>query len=226
MLRIGHRGACGYKPENTLASFSKALSLSVDMIEFDVQLSKDTSLVIIHDSTVNRTTDGSGYVSSKTIQQLKNLDAGNGEKIPTLPEALDLINRRSLVNIELKGKGTAGPVTQIIHRYVANQGWSYNDFYISSFLVDELAKIKQLKLETKIGFLCSSFGLADNLETATQLGAYSINISKRGATKKFVDHAHQQGLKVFVYTVNEEIEIARLKSLSVDGIFSDYPDRL
>lgn len=104
MLRIAHRGASGYAPENTLAAFKKALEFDIDVIELDVHLTKDNHLVVIHDKTVNRTTDGKGKVADKTLAELQKLDAGNGEKIPTLQEVLDLVNRKALVSIEIKGK--------------------------------------------------------------------------------------------------------------------------
>src|ERR1700691_2371330 len=99
MLVIAHRGASGYEPENTLASFKKALEIGVDGIELDVHLSKDGNVMVIHDSWVNRTTNGIGRVENKTLKELQKLDAGNGEKIPTLQEVLDVINRKVLINI-------------------------------------------------------------------------------------------------------------------------------
>ena len=116
MIRIGHRGAMGYEPENTLRSFKKALALKVDMIEFDVYVCKTGEVVVIHDDKVDRTTNGKGYVVQKTLQELTSLDAGKGEKIPLLEEALDCINKKVQVNIELKGEGTAEPVYKIIQK--------------------------------------------------------------------------------------------------------------
>ena len=107
LLKISHRGACGYEPENTLASFKKAIEINADMIELDVHVCKTGEVVVIHDEKVNRTTNGKGYVSQKNLESLKKLDAGKGKKIPTLIEVLDLVNKRVKVNIELKGKKTA-----------------------------------------------------------------------------------------------------------------------
>ena len=113
-LKIGHRGACGYEPENTLRSFKKALDLGVDTIELDVHKTKDEATVVIHDEKVDKTTNGTGFVADKSLEEIKKLDAGKGEKIPTLEEVLDLVNRKAQVNIELKGEGTARPVADII----------------------------------------------------------------------------------------------------------------
>ena len=95
MIIIGHRGAMGYEPENTLRSFQKALDLGVDMIEFDVHLCKSGELVVFHDEKVNRTTNGQGYIAQKSLEKLKELDAGQGEKIPTLEEVLDLVKGKA-----------------------------------------------------------------------------------------------------------------------------------
>jgi len=103
-LKIGHRGAMGYEPENTLRSFKKALDLKVDMIELDVYVCKSDELIVIHDDKVDRTTNGQGYVVNKTFEELRTLDAGKNEKIPTLSEVLNLVNRKAKLNIELKGK--------------------------------------------------------------------------------------------------------------------------
>jgi len=225
MLRIGHRGACGYAPENTLASFKKALELSVDYIELDVLLSRDGFLVVIHDDKVDRTTNGTGLVIKKALEELKQLDAGNGEKIPTLQEVLDLIDKKAKVNIELKGKETAEPVAQLIETYVRTKGWTYDDFIISSFDNQGLHVFKALKPQVKIGALIADTPL-DYVKFKKDLKAYSINISMEFINKRFVDNAHIHGLKVLVFTVNDINDIERIKKLNVDGIFSDFPDRI
>jgi glycerophosphoryl diester phosphodiesterase len=225
MLRIGHRGACGYAPENTLASFKKALELTVDYIEFDVRLSKDHSLVLMHDDKVNRTTSGTGLVIEKTLKELKQLDAGNGEKIPTLQEVLDLIDKKTKVNIELKEEKTAKPVAQLIENYVQTKGWSYDDFLVSSFNHQELHVFKTLEPQVKIGALIVGIPL-DYAKFGQNLKAYSINISMEFISKKFVDDTHARGLKILVFTVNDKDDIERVKNLNVDGIFSNFPDRI
>ena len=133
MLRIGHRGACGYEPENTLRSFNHAIQLGVDIVELDVHICQSGEIMVIHDIKVDRTTNGTGFVGDKTLDELKTLDAGKGEQIPTLQEVLDQINRRVKVNIELKGNSTAKPVLKLLEKYIKEAGWSYNDFLISSF---------------------------------------------------------------------------------------------
>ena len=177
MLKIGHRGAAGYEPENTLRSFQKALALKVDVIEFDVYVCQTGEIVIIHDDKVNRTTNGHGYVREKTFNELRELDAGQGEKIPTLPEALDLINRQAKVNIELKGVDTAEPVAELIKNYVQEKNWQSEDFLVSSFNHYELQKFSKLCPAVKIGAIIT--GIPINLaEFGEKIKAHSVNLSQ------------------------------------------------
>ena len=225
LIRIGHRGACGYEPENTLASFKKAIELDVDMVEFDVCVCKSGEIVVIHDDKVDRTTNGKGYVIGKTLEELRTLDAGNGEKIPTLIEVLDLIERKVKVNIELMGRGIAKSVSEIINEYVSKNGWHYEDFFVSSFNHYELQKFSQINSDVKIGALIYGIPLG-RTEFVEELNSYSVNPSLEFVDKEFVEDAHKRGLKVFVYTVNDPDDIERMKKMGVDGLFSDFPDRL
>ena len=225
MLRIGHRGACGYEPENTLRSFNRALQLHVNMIELDVHVCVSGEIVVIHDSKVDRTTNGTGYVADKTLDELRTLDAGKGERIPTLQEVLDLVNRKVKTNIELKGTGTAKPVFQLLEKHVREFGWSYGDFLISSFDRDELQEFRRLSREFSIGVLVRDIP-KDFVEFVEKIGAYSVNVCIESITRELVDDAQRRGIKVFVWTVDGIDDIGRMKSLGVDGIFSNYPDRL
>lgn len=228
MFKIGHRGARGYAPENTLASFKKAIELGVDAIELDVQLCKSGELVVMHDDTVDRTTDGSGLVKKMKLKELKELDAGMGERIPTLEEVLDLVNRRVKANIELKGPKTAKPAMKLIDEYVKNKGWSLDDFIISSFKRKELKEARSFNPTIQIGVLISKPRLIDrwSFRFAQKIRARFICPGKKLVTKRFVCKAHKYGLKVFVWTANDPKDIKKLIKAGVDGIFSDYPDRL
>ena len=225
MLRIGHRGACGYEPENTLRSFHTALQLRVDMVELDVHVCRSGEIVVIHDSKVDRTTGGTGYVADKTLDELRTLDAGKGEKIPTLQEVLALVNRKVKVNIELKGAGTAKPVFQLLEKHVREFGWSYGDFLISSFNHDELKEFRRLSREFSIGVLTLDIPTGF-VEFAEEIGAYSVNVWVESISRELVDDARRRGIRVFVWTVDDRDDIERMRSLGVDGIFSNYPDRL
>jgi len=225
LIKIGHGGARGYEPENTIRSFQKAIAMGVDMVELDVYICKSGEAIVIHDETVNRTTNGTGYVTEKTFTELRELDAGQGEKIPTLEEVLALVNKKSDVNIELKGPNTAKPIADIINKYIAIKHWSDYNFLVSSFNHRELTKFKKILPQIKIGALFASIPF-DYVKSAKELNVYSINLSRKFISQKLVDDAHQQDLKVFVFTVNDHDDIKRIKALGVDGIFSDFPDRL
>ncbi|MDD4931259.1 MAG: glycerophosphodiester phosphodiesterase family protein [Candidatus Colwellbacteria bacterium] len=223
MLIIGHRGGDNNIGENTLGSFEKAIELGADMIELDVHLTKDNHLVVLHDRKVDRTTDGKGLVSDKTLEEVRALNAGNGEKIPTLEEVIELIDRKVPINIELKALGSAEKVCEVIRLYVS-KGWIYDDFLVSSFEHNELHHFSEICPEVKIGVLMGDIPLG-YAEYVEKLGAYSANIALEAASPKFIEDAHQRGLKVFVWTVNDLEDITLMKKLGVDGIFTDFPDK-
>ena len=197
----------------------------MDMIELDVYKSDGDNLVIIHDDKVDRTTNGKGYVWDKNLEEMRSLDAGNGEKVPTLKEVLDLVDRKTKVNIELKGVGTAEIVAKTINEYVENKNWEIDDFLVSSFNHPELAKFKKILPEVKIGALITAIPI-DYAQFAKNLNAYSVNPCIEFVDENFVEDAHEKGLKVFVWTVNDLDDIERMEKLGVDGIFINFPDRL
>ena len=221
---FGHRGARGHEPENTLRSVRRALALGANGIEVDVHLA-DGRLMVIHDETLNRTTNGTGRVAKKTFAELRALDAGKGERIPTLEEVFDTVSRRAVVNVELKGPGTAAPVARLIEEYVRTRGWQWADFLVSSFDHAQIEAVKNLRPEIRTGALVEKTprGLA---AFAEKIGAWSLNPGQRCVTPELVADAHARGLKVFVYTVNRPQEIAALAALGVDGVFTDFPERV
>lgn len=225
IIKIGHRGVWGYKPENTICSFKKALEFDIDMVEFDVFACKTGEVVVIHDYRIDRTTEEKGYVQKKTFEELRRLDAGKGQKIPTLQEVLNLIDKKVKVNIELKGEGSAKPVYEIIERYIKENGWKKADFLISSFNHYDLREFNRFNSEIKIGAVIAGIPIG-YAECAQKVNAYSLHASKEFINKALVDDAHKRGMKLFVYTVNEPEDIERVKLFGVDGIFSDFPDRL
>lgn len=220
---IGHRGACGHAPENTLSSFELAIEMGCPWIELDVY-NIDGELLVIHDDTLERTTNGQGNVVDQSVAYLRSLDAGDGQQIPKLGEVVDTVKHRAGINIELKGPDTAEAVVNLIHRYQA-VGWSADEFLVSSFHHHELAKVRDFDKNLRLGAL---FGRATGnlVEKAQQLDAYSINLGLRLAQKLLIDQAHEAGLKVYVYTVNEQEDIQQMLRLNVDGVFTNYPDRV
>ena len=223
-LCFAHRGASGHEPENTLLAVQKALSLGAPWIEVDVY-AVENQLIVIHDPTLERTTNGSGHVMEKTLTYLRSLDAGKGQRIPFLQEVFDLVSDQAGINVELKGPNTAEPVISLIDEFIMNHHWTYDRVLISSFNHDELKKVKALQPKIRIGALISR--IPDNhARFAEALGAYSVHVKMKVINRQFVDDAHQRDLNVFVYTVNSTEEIEKMMSLGVDGIFTNYPELL
>lgn len=220
-LRIGHRGAAAYEPENTLRSFQKALECGVGMIELDVHLSASGDLMVIHDATLDRTTNGHGYVHDYTTQELQQFDAGLGEHIPTLDEVIRLVDKRVIINIELKGAGTDVAVVELLTRYM-QQGWDPNLFLVSSFDHHMIARVHALLPEVPVGALLEGIPVR-YAAFAADCGASVIGVYKETISQAYIDDAHARGLKIYVYTVDDPEEMAILQAMGVDGIFSNRP---
>lgn len=201
-----------------MPSFQRALDLAVDGIELDVYWAHDT-LWVIHDATLERTTNGSGTLSDQSPTQLRKLDAGNGAAIPHLEQVLDLIPASVTLNIELKGPATAEPV------FNATRDWPPEQLLISSFDHGQLHRYRAAGGCARIGVLLDRWQ-PEVIETAQQLSAWSINLSKRITTGARVRRIHDQGFRVLVYTVNHLRSARRLASYGVDGLFTDRPDRI
>lgn len=223
LLCIGHRGAMGHAPENTLASIRKALEFGVSCVEIDVYC-VDGQLVVFHDSRLERTTNGTGYLLEQNFTDLRSLDAGDGEKIPTLKEVFEAVHLQAGVNIELKGSDTARPVVEFISK-MRDMGWSDDLILISSFDHRELAKIRQLDPRIKVGAMMVGLPVND-AAFAESLGAYSVHLSLEFIDRRFVDDAHSRSLRVFVFTVNHPEDIIKMGELGVDGVFTNYPERV
>ena len=232
MLSIAHRGASGITPENTRVAFVKALDLGADMIEFDVQLTHDELPIIFHDETLDRTTNGSGRVADTDFASISRLDAGSwfgasfaDHEVPTLEEVLGLLSGRAMLNIELKPDGR---VAQLVRRVVTAVARFelFEAAIFSSFHVDALRSLRDLVPDARIGVLCQRGELERSLALATELGAVSLHPAVTMVDTDLVREAHARKLAVYPWTVNEPGEIALLRALGVDGIFTDYPDRV
>lgn len=219
MLKIGHRGAKGYVAENTLASFQKALALKVDGIELDVHLSSDAEIMVIHDETINRTTNGKGFVKNFTSVELKQFG------IPTLIEVLDLINQECFVNIEIKDVKTTKLVVELIQNYLSKKHWNIEKFIVSSFDWTVLKEISQLNSTIKIGVLTED-NIDDAVIFAKEIKAFSINLYFKLLTINIVERIQKEGFQIHTWTVNSSEDITFVKSLNVDGIISDFPDKI
>jgi glycerophosphoryl diester phosphodiesterase len=219
MLRIGHRGARAYEPENTLRSFKKALEIGVDAVEFDVRRTKDNQLVVIHDADVKRTTDGDGLVSELTLEEIKGFSAEKGEKIPTLKEALDFLDNKVKIVIELKETGVEDKVLAVVQE----KGLQKN-VVIVSFIEEALRKVKELDKEVKTGLIYVKHKYP--VKAALELEASYLLPLYRFTHTANVKKAHDNGLKVIVWTINKPEEVAEYVAKRVDGIASDKPDIL
>jgi len=228
VLNIAHRGASGTFPENTLSAFRAAIDARADMCELDVQLTRDGSVVVIHDETVDRTTDGNGEVAEMTLEELKRLDAGakfkggalKGERIPTLDEVFAVTSGKCGLNIELKAGGLEHQVAQIMQSRNA-----LNDSIVSSFDWDYLKKIQQLNFNIRIALLADDKPV-DLMMNAVAMRAHAINPRWDMVTPDLCKAAHEKNLKVYTWTVDADARMRALMEAGVDGIMTNHPERL
>ncbi|SEH59860.1 glycerophosphoryl diester phosphodiesterase [Rheinheimera pacifica] len=224
MQIIAHRGASGEYPENTLLAIEQAITQGADAIEIDV-FAVQGELIVIHDHHLARTTNGTGSIYQYSIEQLMQLDAGRGERIPTLRQVLQLLqNTRLWLNIELKGENTVAPLLALLDKAKQELQFDSQRLLISSFNHHLLAALKLAQPELKLGALTASLPL-DYAAFAQQLQAHSVNCDVSFINQAFVDDAKARGLKVYVYTVDQADDLSRLQQYGVDGIFSNYPAR-
>jgi len=219
MLRIGHRGARAYAPENTIRSFKRALEIGVDGVELDVRKTKDNQLVVIHDADVKRTTNGEGLVSELTLREIKGFSVEGGEKIPTLEEALDFLDKKVKVFVELKEAGVEEQVLSLVHAKDVEKS-----VVIVSFLEEALKKVRELDKDVETGLIYAKH--KNPVKAALELKANYILALYRFVHAVNVVKAHENGLKVVVWTINTPQEVEEYAMKGVDGITSDKPDIL
>jgi glycerophosphoryl diester phosphodiesterase len=223
MQIIAHRGASGLAPENTLKAIRLALALGAEAIEIDVQLA-DGELWVFHDRRLERCTDGSGVLTAQSRAYLASLDAGEGEGIPTLWQLMEAIAGQAELHIELKGAQTADEVARLTRRAEAELGFAPTQWVVSSFHHPELARFAALRPDIRLGALTATIPLTLAM-FAAELGAWSLNCDVDFVDQALVQDAHDRGLKVLVYTVDEPADQAMLAAIGVDGIFTNRPDR-
>jgi len=222
MLIFAHRGASGNFPENTTSAFEAALEANIDGIELDVQSCAD-DFVIIHDSWLDRTTNGHGRVVNTPFSEINKLDAGLGQTVLNLQQVLTLIGKRTAINLELKHTFNLDELVHTLEQNIHNETITQEQLIISSFDHHQLKWLKNALPWIKIGALTASVPLNYAL-FATHLNAFSIHIDKNFINQDFVSDAKKRGLKVFVYTVDKQQEILEMQALGVDGIFTNYPN--
>jgi glycerophosphoryl diester phosphodiesterase len=239
---VAHRGASGYAPENTMAAIKKAITMGVDMIEIDVQLSKDKEVVLMHDLTVDRTTNGKGKVRDLYLEEIKKLDAGKwfsseflGEKVPTLEEVIQAINGQCKLLIEVKRVKSKkleieNKIVQLINKYNA-----YNWCIVQSFETQVIKNIQELDKSIECHKLVTMnisvlpLHIDSRIKTGTiykYKTVQSINPYFKMLNKRKVNKIHSRGQKIITWTVNEPEDMKRMIEMGVDGIITNYPDRL
>ena len=233
-LIIAHRGYRAKYPENTLVAFKAALDIGVPMIELDVILTKDRYPVVVHDQTLERTTDGKGMVKDVTLDEVKKLDAGSwfhprfaGERIPTLEEVLDLVDNRAWLNIEIKWHAyeAHGPPDAIENQVVqlVRKHKSTPFVLISSFRPEILENIASMEDRPSLALLYKSPGYGDHLELCKKIGAFSWHPECAGLEKNHVEVTQREGIKVFPYNVDSLNDFQRVIQWGVDGVITSDP---
>jgi glycerophosphoryl diester phosphodiesterase len=220
VLRIAHRGASALAPENTLAAIERAIALGAAWVEVDVRACAD-GLVVIHDDTLERTTNGHGPVATHTLAALRELDAGSSERIPLPQEVLDQCRGRCAVNLELKGPGVAPRLLPLIEENL-DAGWPAGALLCSSFDWSQLLTLRAALPNLPLGVLCEQVDAAA-VAMARQLGARVIACALAHAEAAAVAAAHGAGCALWVFTVNDPADAGRLAALGVDGVFTDRP---
>ena len=228
---IAHRGGAAHAPENTLAAFQKSVELGVQFIETDLQLTRDARFVAIHDSTLDRTTNGKGPVRESTLAQIRENDAGLwydrgyvGERVPTLEEVLQFARKHDVVlYLEIKYEAAWGMHSSLVS--ALQQSESISRTVVISFDPVTLAAIRKLDESILIGLLVED-AKRDVVSLALETGARQLCPSSAIVTPELVQRAHQAELKIVTWTVNQREEMQAMIAAGVDGIITDFPDRL
>ncbi|WP_328723235.1 glycerophosphodiester phosphodiesterase family protein [Streptomyces sp. NBC_00247] len=215
-VTIGHRGLMGVEPENTLRSFVRAQREGMDAIELDLHLSKDGALVVMHDAEVDRTTDGTGRIADKTLAELRELDAGQGERVPLFEEVLDTVD--SPVQAEIKDAAAARALAEVITR----RGLT-GRVEVSSFHDEAVAETGRLLPGLPTVLIASRWG-PDVVERARAAGAATLALNIRRLTLETVEQAREAGLRVIAWVVNTPEQLALARAFGLDGATTDRPE--
>ncbi|MDF3299341.1 glycerophosphodiester phosphodiesterase [Streptomyces tropicalis] len=215
-LTLGHRGVMGVEPENTLRSFVAAEQAGLDVIELDLHLSKDGALVVMHDAEVDRTTDGTGAVADKTLDELRALDAGHGERIPVFDEVLDAV--RAPLQAEIKDVSAARALAEVMKRRDL-----VSRVEVSSFHDEAIAEIARLVPGVRTALVASRYG-TDVVARATAAGAATVCLNIRRLTLEVVEQAREADLRIIGWVVNSLDQLRLVRALELDGATTDYPE--
>jgi len=229
VIIIGHRGASNIAPENTLKAFRKAIELKADFIEFDVLESRDGELVISHDEEISRLTGRYGFVRDLTLEELKTFDFGEGEKIPTLQELIEITKGKINLNCEVIVKGISNKVIKILKKYDLT-----DSVLISSFKREELLKFQKIDPTVKLAYLdhnnyempCSWDKKEEWIQFCIDNKLYAINPFYPLVNQQFVDFAHDNNIKIFPFTVDSGPAMRKLIKFGVDGIITNDVEKV
>lgn len=225
MLKIGHRGAAGWEPQNTWLSFKHAISLGCDVIETDIRICSTGEAVLIHDAKIKDSSGKSHVVGNLSLTELRTFNLGKNQRIMTLEDLLTKIPGGVNLNLELKSVGSALLTARILQKAILESNWTPENFTITSFNHPELMIFKNEMPEIQIGALIKSI-MVDPCRYLDNLGISLIVTSLEFVTKNLVEVLHASGKFVYVYTVNEPEDIKSMFDMQVDGIISNYPDRI
>lgn len=230
ILNIAHRGSRFRSPENTLASFHKAIEEGADYIELDVRLTGDGHVVVAHDARLNRTSNGSGRIRRQDLKQLKSLDFGNwfhedykNETMPTLEEVLETFPATGL-NIEIKAPGMEQQLAALLDKYKAR-----NNIIISSFFMNILKRVQDINPELHLGLVISQrFGWRRKIRRCGELGFFSIHMEQRLVNSETIDLTSNSGLKMIPWTnrILSDQRVSELIKLGIYGFINDFPEQL
>lgn len=228
-LIIAHRGSAGEAPENTMAAFKLALEQQCDAIELDVHISKDGEIIVCHDATLDRTTNGTGYLYEKTASEIKAFDAGSwfdekyaGEQVPLLEEVFDLVPPQIMINIEIKYSYEHNIESRLIE--LMRRKNRLSNVVVSSFDYKSLAVLKELEPEVKIGLLYNANFIRHRDAAALMpVPVYSLHPNILRISKEDIADARNHGLHVYPYTINTEEDMKQALQTHVSGIITDYP---
>jgi len=229
VLAIGHRGAAGHLPENTMPSFEKALELGADALEFDVALTRDGVPVVIHDDTLDRTTNGRGPVEAVSFEETRRLDAGSWKGVPaalpSLEQVLAALARRTLLNLEIKATPRRVEIVDACAQAVRDRE-ATGSVVFSSFDHDALHLLRHLLPSARIGVLCGTADLERAVRCAAELGAENLHPPVVLVSPALVERVHAAGRQLWTWTANSPEIIAKMIALGADGVFSDFPERV
>lgn len=234
---IAHRGASGkgHSPENTIAAFREAINIGADCVECDVHCTKDGQVVVMHDSTLNRTTNKKGTIAEMTLEEVKQADAGSwfsslftGERVPTLGELLELTKGKVINVIEIKPNNITKRVIEEVEK--AN---AVNEVILQSFYPEAVKAAFEINPKIPRALLLSGqlqvmriSSIMDLIYQTTQVGASTLNLPYKIITQNLIKESHKRGMNVWAWTVDDESDMKSLINIGIDGITSNYPERL